>query len=235
MAVHDLVCAGALPGSVVADPVFLKAIGSHLVASHTAADLVTPFAVDSLSRGARRQLVECGVEGEPGFAKRCLAFACLRRAYDAGWQMRQAAAVLMLVSMLSAGAGTRIPFDAVICIVTLVERLGALRFFLEHGNGDRRSVDAPPFFRRRHSLYTMSSAFLGKPGKIGTGKFDKERLVPARGVGRLVRANCSAVAGGQLEIGLGEIRHEKPRIGAAFGGPDFEAARFCLRHETVLF
>lgn len=134
-ALEDIFEARAPAGDVIDDAVVLPAPGAPFVAAFARAHLESTQVVRFPMPRARRGGGDILGEGGPGGGVGGLPRTHLGGPDEAGWRMDQAAAVLVFVAMLAAGARSGKPFDAQIAVIELGASLGPA---IDDGDGDRR-------------------------------------------------------------------------------------------------
>lgn len=141
---------------MIGDRIVLKPVRSDLVPSHPGSALSRSLDLDSSKVHRLRLIVNPFSEFSGRQSQRRSSITSLSRHDDSGRYVSESTRVLLLVSMLSAGSGPRVPLDA---NVGLVESADAL-LDRQYGDGHGRRVNSTSFLAGRHSLNTVTTGFL---------------------------------------------------------------------------
>lgn len=102
---------------MILDGVILKTIRSDLVTAHTATDLLSPCFTDRAIILCLCIIVKSALHFCKSFIVAILAASGLRSYDGSSWLVYQATAILVLVSVLTAGTGATEPFYAKIQLI----------------------------------------------------------------------------------------------------------------------
>jgi hypothetical protein len=200
---------------MILHPIILETIGSNLVPALSRTHLLPSIQGLRLIMLLLYLALYPLLQGGASLGQTVFPTAALCCGHDTRGPMAYAAAILMLVAMLAAGTGARVPLYVQVLLTYVY--LGFCGVY--HGHCDSAGMHSAATFGGRYALDTMPTGLVVQSFKVSALHQDM-RFTWALALD----LSCSAHSIGQAEIGLGQVLHEQSAVFAAFCGTYFYAS-----------